>query len=282
MKNIYYYIHTGHRFGLERFRRAVAIIRELDVEVTLLCSDYRIASAARDYGIKKAVGIDVLRNIPNIAYKGDVLIYDSPEHNDAQLEDMISYFSVFIRLSETQNDKVMAGEYLISPYMKGEKICTAWPVASIFFSEHKKEHEKVLFFGDDDYERDLPQKSAELKALGLELLMGFYYFFDYEKELKNCFLILHESEEYEQVIASSNHLVTSSSQSALESIASGGKPILWKRADYPNELESFLRGFGIPIVSTISEVEKLLKQDHVYKKIENDMPKIKEFIESKL
>jgi len=282
MKNIYYYIHTGHRFGLERFRRAVAIIRELDVEVTLLCSDYRIASAAHDYGIKKAVGIDVLRNIPNIAYRGDVLIYDSPEHNDAQLEEMISYFSVFIRLSDIANEKVMPGEYLISPYMKGEKICNAWPVSSNFFGEHKKEHKQVLFFGDDDYERDLPQKSAEFSNLKLELMMGFYYFFDYEKELKTCFTALHESEEYEEIIASSEHVVTASAQCALETLASGGKPILLLREDYPRGLDSYIRGYGIPIASNINDVEKLLSEEHNYKKIENNMSKIKDFIKAKL
>jgi len=282
MKNIYYYIHTGHHYGLESFRRAVAIIRELDVEVTLLCSDYRIASSARDFGIKKAVGLDVLRNISNIAYKGDVLIYDSHEHNDSQLEDMINYFSVFIRLSEVQNDKVVAGEYLISPYMKGEKVCTSWPVASMFFDEHKKVDKKILFFGDDDYERDLPQKSAGLKALGLELLMGFYYFVDYEKELKTCFAALHESKKYEEIISSSADVVTASAQCALETLAAGGKPILLLREDYSRALDSYIRGYGIPIASNINDVEKLLLEEHNYKKIENEMSKIKEFIESKL
>jgi len=282
MKNIYYYIHTGQHFGLERFRRAVAIIRELDAEVTLLCSDYRIASDARRYGIKKAIGIDVLRNIPNVAKAGDILIYDSPEHNDAQLTEMIDFFSIFIRISEESNDKIMSGEYIISPYLKGENICNAWPIASSFFEERVKKHEKILFFGDDDFERYLPQKSAELRALNLELLMGFYYFFDYEKELKNCFPAIHESEEYEDVISSSKIVVTSSFQCALEVLASGGKPILWQRDDYPKSLEGYLRVYGIPIVSRISDIEKLLDQEHNYKKIENEMPTIKEFIESKL
>jgi len=49
----YYYVHTGHRIGLDRFRRAVAIINSLgDVDITLLCSDFRIAQVARDFGVK--------------------------------------------------------------------------------------------------------------------------------------------------------------------------------------------------------------------------------------
>ena len=58
---IFYYVHTGHRIGLDRFRRAATIIKALgDVDITLLCSDYRIAQIARDFGVKNSVGLDVL------------------------------------------------------------------------------------------------------------------------------------------------------------------------------------------------------------------------------
>ena len=52
---IYYYVHTGHRTGLDRFRRACTIIRALgDVDITLLCSDFRIANEARHFGVSKS------------------------------------------------------------------------------------------------------------------------------------------------------------------------------------------------------------------------------------
>jgi len=279
MRQIFYYIHTGHRFGLDRFRRAVAIIRELDFEVTLLCNDYRIASASREYGIKKAVGIDSIKNIANIAMQGDVLIYDSPEGNETQLMQMIEYFSVFIRLSDNPNDRVLPNEYLISPYLKGMNVCHAWPVASLFFEENFKKYENVLFYGDDDYERELPQKSAALKTLGIELLMGFYYFSDYAKELKNCFPRIYDSKEYENIVASSKQIITSSAQCALEALASGSKPIFWQRDDYSKNLNTYLLSYSIPVVTHINDVEKLLSQEISYKKIENEMPKIKVFIE---
>jgi hypothetical protein len=34
----FYYVHTGHRIGLDRFHRAVAIVNELqkEIDITLL------------------------------------------------------------------------------------------------------------------------------------------------------------------------------------------------------------------------------------------------------
>ena len=66
-----------HRIGLDRFRRAAAILNALDDEnITLLCSDFRIAQIARDFGVKNSVGLDVVRNIPQISHHGDQLIFD--------------------------------------------------------------------------------------------------------------------------------------------------------------------------------------------------------------
>jgi hypothetical protein len=110
---IYYYAHTGHRIGLDRFRRAVAIINSLDgIDITLLTSDYRIAQVAREFGIDKSVGIDVVRNIPNIAHNGDKIIFDSAEANPIMLDDMREYFSTFIRISDNEHDKIEKNEFL--------------------------------------------------------------------------------------------------------------------------------------------------------------------------
>ena len=81
MRN-FYYVHTGHRIGLDRFRRAAAIVKGLgDADITLLCSDFRIAQIASEYGVEKSVGVDVVRNIPHISHHGDKLIFDSEEAN---------------------------------------------------------------------------------------------------------------------------------------------------------------------------------------------------------
>ena len=94
-----YDVHTGHRIGLDIFRRASAIIKSLGyVDITLLCSDFRIAQIARDFGVEKSVGIDVVRNIPQISHYGAKLIFDSEEANPIMLKDMQDYFSTFIHV----------------------------------------------------------------------------------------------------------------------------------------------------------------------------------------
>ena len=104
---IYYYVHTGHRIGLDRFRRAAALINEVkdDFDITLLCSDFRIAQISKEFGIENSVGVDVIRNIPQIANHGDVLIFDSNEASCVILEDMRNYFHTFIRVSDDKTDK---------------------------------------------------------------------------------------------------------------------------------------------------------------------------------
>ena len=57
------------------------------------------------------VGIDVVRNIPQIATRGDKIIFDSAEHNPTMLQDMIGFFSTFIRISDDPGDVRHSGEY---------------------------------------------------------------------------------------------------------------------------------------------------------------------------
>jgi len=65
----FYYVHTGHRIGLDRFRRATTILRAIgDDSITMLTSDFRIAHISRDFGVSDCVGLDVVRNIPQIAH----------------------------------------------------------------------------------------------------------------------------------------------------------------------------------------------------------------------
>jgi hypothetical protein len=175
----YYYVHTGHRIGLDRFRRATTILRALEADITLLCSDYRIAQEARNFGIEKSVGIDVVRNIPQIAHNGDQLIFDSAEANPLMLEDMRQYFSSFIRISDDINDKKADNEFLISPYLEGEGICKAYAVDDKYFKTFEKTTKISYFFGDDDYEKDLEKHLDFVDGLDAKLQLGYYYFLDY-------------------------------------------------------------------------------------------------------
>ncbi|MDD2358578.1 MAG: hypothetical protein PHX13_11775 [Thiovulaceae bacterium] len=246
----FYYVDTGHRVGLDRFRRAVAILNALgDDEVTLLCSDFRIAHEARHFGIKNSVGIDLVRNIVNITHHGDALIFDSAEANPLMLEDMRSYFSKFIRVSDDLEDKRAENEFLISPYFEDTFTCKAVIVDDKYFGKFDKTIEIGFFFGDDDYEKDLEKHLDILEGLNAELLLGFYYFFDYEEMLKKKFKKYYEFEEYDEFITASKILITSSPQAVLDSLASGGRPIYLKRSDYSNGFIKLFLELNIPVIN---------------------------------
>ncbi len=277
---IYYYVHTGHRIGLDRFRRASAIIKSLsDIDITLLTSDYRIASVAKEYGIEKSVGIDVVRNIANIAEQGDKLIFDSDEANPLMLEDMRHFFSTFIRISDDPNDHKAPKEYLISPYLQGEEICTALAVDEQYFQSFDKEVALSYFFGDDDYEKDLEKHFEFIENLNPHLQLGFYYFLDYEDMLKKRFPNYFEFEKYEKMIKKTDILLTASPQAVLESLASGGRPIYFQREDYPEDFISLFDSFHVPIIKNYdkNKLNSILKSP-IKTKIDNNCYKIEKFI----
>ena len=227
----YYYVHTGHRIGLDRFRRASAIIKSLDADITLLSSDYRIAQIAYKYGIEKAVGVDVVRNIPQIAKNGDKLILDSDEANPIMLEDMKQYFSTFIHLS---NDSVVVDK-------------------QFFNAKNEKTVKLTYFFGDDDYEKDLEKNIDFIADLKPHLQLGFYYFLDYEDALREKFEHCYDFEEYEDMVLETEILITCSPQAVLDSLASGGKPIYIKREDYIHDMNELFKELNIPIISNYNK-----------------------------
>ncbi len=283
----YYYVHTGHRIGLDRFRRAVAILNALkDEDITLLTSDYRIAQVARDFGIDKSVGIDVVRNIPQIAQNGDKLIFDSEEANPIMLEDMRSYFSRFVRVSDKQDDVKAENEFLISPYLEGDEICNAVAVADKYFTCNEKIVDISYFFGDDDYEKDLEKHLDFVEDFHPHLQLGFYYFLDYEEMLKTKFVNYFEFEEYDAMIMQSKILVTASPQAVLDSLASGGKPIYIQREDYTRDFNTLFENLNIPIIYHYDKnhINMIIKEinEQKYGKIAKNSNKIANFIKESL
>lgn len=283
----YYYVHTGHRTGLDRFRRACTIIRALgDVDITLLCSDFRIANEARHFGVSKAVGVDVVRNIPQIAQHGDKLIFDSEEANPIMLEDMRGFFSTFIRVSDKKDDVKMKNELLISPYLSGEGICNAVAVDEKYFEKKAKTTELSYFFGDDDYEKDLEKNISFIEDLNPTLQLGFYYFLDYEEMLRKKFKNHYEFEDYDEMIQHSKILISASPQAILESLASGVKPIYIQREDYTRDFLELFENLNIPIVENYKKEELIDIISSInkinYFEMEQTTPKIVKFIKESL
>jgi len=283
----YYYVHTGHRIGLDRFRRAVAIINSLgDVDITLLCSDFRIAQVARDFGVKNSVGLDVVRNIPQIAHHGDQLIFDSEEANPIMLDDMRDFFSTFIRISDSKNDKKVGNELLISPYLEGKDICNAYAIDNKYFQKSPKTVKISYFFGDDDYEKDLEKNIDFLTSLNVNLQLGFYYFLDYEEELKKKFSNHFEFEDYDEMITKSEILITSSPQAVLDSLAAESKPIYVQREDYTRNFNDLFSRLNIPVLD-ILDLGQVLETIKTINNIKYEKPlqncnKISKFIKENL
>jgi len=280
----FYYVHTGHRIGLDRFHRAVAIVNELqkEIEITLLCSDFRIAAEAKEYGIKRSVGVDLVRNIPQIAHHGDKMIFDSAEINPTILDDMTQFFSSFIRVSDDPADTRHNKEFLISPYLEGENICNAVVIDARYFEPLPKTIPLALFFGDDDYEKDLEKHQEMFKPFNMELLMGFYHFLGYENALKESFSTIHECELYDKVIQCSEILVSASPQAVLENLAGGGKPVFLQRPDYTKDFAPLFESLNVPIVDGYAQ-EQLMQgikeaSSQTYHEIKNSNTKVIEFI----
>ena len=260
----FYYVHTGHRIGLDRFRRCSAIMKALgDKEITVLCSDFRIAQEARRFGIENCVGLDVVRNIPQIAHHGDKLIFDSDEANPIMLEDMKQFFFPFIQV---ENDAIVVDDK--------------------FFEQKEKSVKMTYFFGDDDYEKDLEKNFAFIEDLNPHLQLGFYYFLDYEDMLQKKFENSFEFDEYDEMIMTTDILITCSPQAVLDSLASGGRPIYVQREDYTQDLNEKFKELNVPIVNDFNkdELNAIIKSiDGVdYKNIAQSNNEIVEFIKENL
>lgn len=285
----YYYVHTGHRIGLDRFRRAATILRALgDQDITLLTSDFRIAQVAYQFGVQKSVGVDVVRNIPQIAHNGDQLLFDSMEANPIMLEDMRQYFAPLLRISDAADDRRDEKEFLISMYLSGEGICNAYVIDEKYFAakDTPKDIALSFFFGDDDYEKDLQKNFSFLDGLDIHLQLGFYYFIDYEEMLKEKFVNHFEFEEYDTMIQRSEVLITASPQAVLESLASGGRPVYIQREDYVRDFIPLFESLNIPIITGYNKAElnELLSKigQHNYKEPENNCNKVAKFIKESL
>lgn len=66
---VFYYAYTGHKIGLDRVKKAAAVIKELEkngIVCRLLVNDFRAGLAARDYGIQDSITIETIQDIDAI------------------------------------------------------------------------------------------------------------------------------------------------------------------------------------------------------------------------
>lgn len=251
---VYLYAKSGHTVGLEATRRCAAIANALKEFKPILCtSDFRAGAFAKDYlGVKKYVNIDVVRNLHNIMQRRDILIYETPEVNEDMRKDMSEFCTLLYGIGKELNEIIVD--------------------ESIYTKNENPTIEKTIFFGDDDYHNLFLGIIEESKKYDINLLMGHYFFLGNEKIFVNHFSNIIDEEEYVQTIQNSKYLLTASLQTALESLACGNRPVLFKRIDKSYD-EELIKKLNIPLVQS-DNLKELINQ---FELIIKDYPTITNF-----
>ena len=254
---VYLYAKSGHTVGLEATKRCAAIANALKEFDPILCtSDFRAGAFAKDLlGIRRYVNIDVIRNLHNIMEKRDILIYDTPEINDNMKKDMTDFCTLV---------------YGIDDEIKG--IIVDSSIYNKTDNANLNKLDKTIFFGDDDYNNIFLEMAKESEKQEINMLMGHYFFLGNEKVFSNYFSNVIDEEEYGQTIKNSKYLLTASLQSALESLACGNFPVLFKRFD-KNYDEELITNLNIPVIKG-DNLKQLIENFSV---IINNYPNINNF-----
>jgi len=260
---LYYYAFTGHKYGLDRLKRAVVIVnklREQGIETMLLVNDFRAGLVAKDYGVPESVHIEGIQDIDAIAEIGDSVIIDSPEDDHGRLVKYCSDFKTVFRFAETDDDKSIHGEVMLDIDCDNEDCISSVIVDDVYFEAHEKEERTLFFLGDSDANKTILNNAEFFKAFDMELLLGHYFYVKYEDDLAKIFKTLHEAEEYTELICSSKRVVTASFQTALEAKVAGAEVVFIElkalRAKEKQLLDSLgvisINGFNI---DTFKEIE---------------------------
>ena len=254
---VYLYAKSGHTVGLEATKRCAAIANALKEFDPILCtSDFRAGAFAKDLlGIRRYVNIDVIRNLHNIMEKRDILIYDTPEINDNMKKDMTDFCTLV---------------YGIDDEIKG--IIVDSSIYNKLDNTNLNKLDKTIFFGDDDYNNIFLEMAKESEKQEINMLMGHYFFLGNEKVFSNYFSNVIDEQEYVQTIKNSKYLLTASLQSALESLACGNFPVLFKRFD-KNYDEELITNLNIPVIKG-DNLKQLIENFSV---IINNYPNINNF-----
>ena len=254
---VYLYAKSGHTIGLEATKRCAAIANALKEFDPILCtSDFRAGAFAKDLlGIRRYVNIDVIRNLHNIMEKRDILIYDTPEINDNMKKDMTDFCTLV---------------YGIDDEIKG--IIVDSSIYNKLDNTNLNKLDKTIFFGDDDYNNIFLEMAKESEKQEINMLMGHYFFLGNEKVFLDYFSNVIDEEEYVQTIKNSKYLLTASLQSALESLACGNFPVLFKRFD-KNYDEELITNLNIPVIKG-DNLKQLIENFSV---IINNYPNINNF-----
>lgn len=248
---LYYYAYTGHKNGLDRLKRAAVILNKLrakGIDTMLLVNDFRAGLVAREFGVAESVTIETIQDIDAIAQTGDSIIIDSPEDDHGRLVKYCSDFKQVFRFAQSDADKSIHGETMMSLNCDDENCISSIIVDDVYFEEHKKEDRTLFFLSDSDADKLILKNADFFKDSGMELLLGHYFYVKYEDDLAKIFKKVHEAEEYIDLICSSSRVVTASFQTALEAKASGAEVVFIDMHQINDEEKKLLLLFNIILI----------------------------------
>jgi len=248
---LYYYAFTGHKFGLDRVKRASVVLKKLraeGIETMLLLNDFRAGLVAREFGIPESVTIEGIQDIDAIAENGDVIIIDSPEDDHGRLVKYCSDFKKVFRFAENDEDKSIHGEIILSLNSENKDSISSLLIDDIYFEEHKKEERTLFFLSDSDADKLILNNEDFFKDSNMELLLGNYFYVKYEDDLAKIFPILHEPEEYISLLCSSSHVITASFQTAVEARVSGAKVTYIELKSLTNHEKELFKLLGVIMI----------------------------------
>jgi len=262
---VYYYAFTGHKYGLDRLKRATVILNKLrdnGIESMLLVNDFRAGLVARDFGVPESITIEGIQDIDAVALTGDTVFIDSPEDDHGRLVKYCADFKPVFRVAESAEDKSIHGEIMMTLNCDSDECISSAIVDDTYFEEHKKEERTLFFLGDSDAEKVLLNNADFFKDKNMELLLGNYFYVKYEDDLAKIFNTLHEPEEYTDLICSSSSVVTASFQTALEASVVGAKTVFIELKPLNDKEKALFKLLGIIIIIGFNE-QTYSEQDKV-------------------
>jgi len=216
-------------------------LESLGIEVEMLTNDFRSAGTAKDLGVKSCTTVETIFDIDFVAERGDTLILDSPEDDMGKLEVYHEMFAHLYRVANSCDEASRYGEQMI----EGHALVDQSYISS---AKSQKIERDILFYADSDSSRDLSKASEFFKSFELELLLGEYFYADYESDLEPIFDVLYESEEYAQIISSSSCVLTSLPQTAHEAHSAGAYTVFIEISDLEQCSRDEISSRGIPMV----------------------------------
>jgi hypothetical protein len=238
----------------------IKALRDEGIEMRLLVNDFRAGLAAQELGVAGAVTVETLLDVDAVAERGDGLVLDTPEELSRRLEQYADRFHPLFVVSETNERVSHYGEIVLKPSCVGEAHCIETPIVDREYLDASadKEGRPLFIFGDADYDKVLLSHRGLFEGLGMDLLLGYYFFVKYEGELANLFHELHEPESYMELVKSRQKILSASAQSALEARAAGAEVAYIGLKEAPDALKEQMQRYDINIIDG-NHKEKLIE-----------------------